>query len=66
MVMPPLGPRRTRHSDPTSFGANTVNFFNSHWERTRTILTPTNLKIGLFVLSIAAMVLGGAADGQWS
>jgi hypothetical protein len=43
-----------------------VNFFNTHWERTRKIVTPTNLKIGLFVLSIAAMVLGGSAGGEWS
>jgi len=42
-----------------------VNFLNSHWERARTVLTPTNLRIGLFVLSVAAMVLGGAASEHW-
>ena len=30
--------------------------FNSHWERVRVAINPTNLKIGLFVLSIAAIV----------
>ncbi len=39
--------------------------FDSHWERIRLLMTPTNLRIGLFVLSIAAMVLGGAADESW-
>jgi hypothetical protein len=43
-----------------------MKFFDSHWERVRTVLTPTNLRIGLFVVSIAAMVLGGAADEGWS
>lgn len=39
--------------------------FDSHWERVRLFITPANLRIGLFVLSIAAMVLGGAADEAW-
>ncbi len=39
--------------------------FNTHWERVRFIVSPSNLKIGLFALSIAAIVFGGAAGGTW-
>lgn len=40
--------------------------FNSCWERIRIVATPMNLRIGLFVLSIAAIALGGSADEGWS
>jgi len=43
-----------------------MKFFNSHWERARLAINPTNLKIGLFVLSLAAIVLGGAAGDTWN
>jgi hypothetical protein len=39
--------------------------FNSHWERARTLITPRNLRIGLFVFSVAAIVFGGAAGSSW-
>jgi hypothetical protein len=40
--------------------------FNNHWERARSLITPSNLRIGLFVFSVAAIVFGGAAGGSWS
>jgi hypothetical protein len=43
-----------------------MKFLDSHWERVRFSITPGNLRIGLVILSIAAMVLGGAADESWS
>jgi hypothetical protein len=39
--------------------------FSTHWERVRPIVNPTNFRIGLFVLSIAAVVFGGAAGESW-
>jgi hypothetical protein len=39
--------------------------FNSHWEHVRFAVTPSNLRIGLFVLSVAAIVFGGAAGESW-
>jgi hypothetical protein len=39
--------------------------FNSHWERVRLSINPTNLRIGLFVLSVAAVVFGGGAGAHW-
>lgn len=39
--------------------------FNSHWERVCLTITPSNLRIGLFVLSVAAIVFGGAAGESW-
>ena len=41
------------------------NLLDSHWERVRFRLSPANLRIGLAVLSLVALVLGGAADGHW-
>ena len=43
-----------------------MKFFDSHWERVRLGVTPANLRIGLFALSLVALVLGGAADDQWT
>jgi hypothetical protein len=40
-----------------------VNFFNSHWERVRLQLTPTNIRVIMVIMSIAAMALGGAGRG---
>ena len=40
--------------------------FNSHWERVRLAVTPSNLRIGLFIVSVAALVVGGTAGEQWS
>ena len=40
--------------------------FNSHWERVRLVVTPSNLRIGLFVFSVAAIVFGGAAIDHWN
>jgi hypothetical protein len=37
-----------------------MRFFESWWER-----TPLYVRIGLFVVSITAMVLGGAAGAYW-
>ena len=62
----PQGPRRTHRFDTTPFGATVMKSFTIHWKRVRAISSPTNLRIGLFVLSIAAMVLGGAAGEKWS
>jgi hypothetical protein len=38
--------------------------FNSHWERVR-LAVPSNLRVGLFILSLAALVVGGAAGESW-
>jgi hypothetical protein len=43
-----------------------INLFDSHWERVRFSLTPGKLRAGLAVLSLVALVLGGAADAHWS
>jgi hypothetical protein len=37
-----------------------MQFLESWWER-----APLYVRIGLFVASITAMVLGGAADAYW-
>jgi hypothetical protein len=42
-----------------------MKFFDSHWERARTIITPAHFRIGLARLSLVALVLGGAADESW-
>jgi hypothetical protein len=42
-----------------------MKFFDSQWERVRLSINPTTFRIGLFVLSITALVLGGAADDTW-
>ena len=42
------------------------NFLDSHWERTRLTLSPAKLRVGLAMLSLVALVLGGAADAHWS
>ena len=43
-----------------------INLLDSHWERVRISLTPANLRVGLAILSIVALVLGGAADARWT
>jgi hypothetical protein len=40
--------------------------FNSHWERVRLAVTPNNLRMGLFIVSVAAIVFGGAAGESWN
>ena len=42
------------------------NLLDSHWERVRVSLTPAQLRIGLAILSLVALVLGGSADAHWS
>ena len=42
-----------------------MKFLDSHWERLRFSLTPTQLRLGLAILSVVALVLGGSADDQW-
>ncbi|HEX8969377.1 MAG TPA: hypothetical protein VF937_15950 [Chloroflexota bacterium] len=42
------------------------NLLDSHWERARVSLTPGKLRLGLALLSLVAMVLGGAADDHWT
>jgi hypothetical protein len=42
-----------------------MKFFDSHWERARMIITPAHFRIGLALLSLVALVLGGAADDGW-
>jgi hypothetical protein len=42
-----------------------MQFFDSHWERVRLNITPSTLRIGLAILSLVALVLGGAADETW-
>jgi hypothetical protein len=37
-----------------------MNFFESWWQR-----APLGMRIALFVLSVAGMLLGGAADAYW-
>ena len=43
-----------------------TNLLNSHWERVRSITTPSTLRIGLAVLSLVALVLGGSAGDHWT
>jgi hypothetical protein len=43
-----------------------MKLFNTHWERVRGAMTPSNLRIGLFAFSVAAIVFGGAAGQSWS
>jgi hypothetical protein len=43
-----------------------MNLLDSHWERVRFSLTSTHLRVGLAILSIVALVLGGAADEHWT
>lgn len=51
---------------PSPQGSHTfMKSFNSHWERVCLTITPSNLRIGLFVLSVAAIVFGGAAGESW-
>jgi hypothetical protein len=40
--------------------------FNTHWQHVRGVMTPSNLRIGLFAFSVAAIVFGGAAGNSWS
>jgi hypothetical protein len=42
-----------------------MRFFDSHWERVRLSLTPRNVRVALTLVSIVAMVLGGAASDRW-
>ena len=42
-----------------------TNLLNSHWERVRSSLTPSTLRVGLAVLSLIALVLGGSAGEHW-
>jgi hypothetical protein len=44
---------------------NDMKVIESHWERLRVSLSPANLRIGLFAVSVVALVLGGAAGSQW-
>jgi hypothetical protein len=46
-------------------GVNDMKFFYSNWERIRLSLTPTQLRIGLAILSMLAMALGGSASSHW-
>lgn len=43
-----------------------TNLLNSHWERVRLSLTSGNLRIGLAILSLVALVLGGSAGDHWT
>jgi hypothetical protein len=43
-----------------------TNLLNSHWERARLALTSGNLRIGLAILSLVALVLGGSAGDHWT
>jgi len=43
-----------------------TNLLNSHWERVRSSLTPSTLRVGLAVLSLVALVLGGSAGDHWT
>jgi hypothetical protein len=40
--------------------------FDSTWERVRVAATPGKLRVALMLISLVAMVLGGAADEHWS
>jgi hypothetical protein len=40
--------------------------FDSTWERVRVTVTPGHLRAALMLISLVAMVLGGAADEHWS
>lgn len=59
--------RRARGDHESTQGREQfMKSFNSHWERVRLAVTPSNLRIGLFIVSVAALVVGGTAGEQWS
>ena len=43
-----------------------TNLLNSHWERVRSSLTPSTLRVGLAIMSLVALVLGGSAGDHWT
>jgi hypothetical protein len=43
-----------------------MSLFDSTWERVRAATTPGNVRVALMLISLVAMVLGGAADEHWS
>jgi hypothetical protein len=40
--------------------------FGTQWERVRTGLTPSSVRVGLALLSLVAMVFAGAAGEHWT
>ena len=40
--------------------------FGTQWERVRTGLTPSSMRVGFALLSIVALVFGGAAGEHWT
>jgi hypothetical protein len=43
-----------------------MKILDSHWERVRLAFTPTNIRVALFLLSLAAVAIGGAAEDSWA
>jgi hypothetical protein len=39
--------------------------FGTQWERIRTTMTPSTMRLGLAPLSLVAMVFAGAAGEHW-
>jgi len=39
--------------------------FGTQWERIRTTINPSTMRLGLVLLSLVAMVFGGAAGERW-
>lgn len=40
--------------------------FGTQWERVRTGLTPAQLRVGLGLLSLVAMIFAGSAGEHWT
>jgi hypothetical protein len=40
--------------------------FGTLWERTRTTMTPSSMRLGVALLSLVAMVFAGAAGEHWT
>ena len=40
--------------------------FGTQWERIRTSMTPSTMRLGLALLSLVAMVFAGAAGEHWT
>jgi hypothetical protein len=40
--------------------------FGTQWERIRTTMTPSTMRLGLALISLVAMVFAGAAGEHWN
>jgi hypothetical protein len=47
-------------------GEPDMKVFGTQWERIRTTMTPSTMRLGLALVSIVAMVFAGAAGEHWT